>query len=894
MVLLNIALALLNCLLALPSCFDPTGRCLNGGVCLRQITNEAHSTMCSCSAGYSGEKCEKIVDICEAFPHYCNAGTCVSVNGSAVCHCSVGYFGQNCEYSFDKCKLGNICRNGGTCIDDICLCMDGFSGELCERHVPERDDYLRTGCEEYPEFCSLRFADETCNDECNNEKCFFDGFDCVVNAQKCRLSDYCALHYMDGKCDEECAVPECGYDGMDCDGNTFFRDLTESNTIGIIFDVSPTKVLDKIYSLLSKLAQKLHNPVHLALDNNNKTRIYEWSFENGIGKQIDLKKRWEMSRNTTGVLIYVDIDSTFCKERLHLNGSNFMPCFTDIFGATAYLYSALYDEDKNRISLDDVTVERLFVESSRSRSLPVIAIFFICFVLIGITLSCFYGIYGFCDVLKKRNLKKNRAPVWKVPSSLESNVTSWSTLSSVEDYCPDKNACRRNRLPSLSELFSNSFSWRQEQPGNVNNGNGDYYLGSDLLKAIKCNDIKGVSFLVLHGADVNCSDSDNNTALHHAVIVNNDQIIRLLLSTHRCNLRAVNILGQTPLILTVRFSHVSDLCARCILDFMYTEYYRQAESVNGTSTSQRIALIPQNGSSQSMLITPNNVCRFDPSLKPAGSVGCVSVQDILSEKNDPTLTDIFGRTALHYAALNRRIDLLPMLHAFGLKLDTEDSKGETPLYLAAREGHVDVVNLLLSFGANSRITDQLGRTPLDVAKERRHYLIVELLENVKVNNVDIPKTLKKKRIRKPSCSAKGKSKRKSQIPVSSSQETMSLISSNTAIASNVDYMEDIGDINDDMAISNSFLNSIESFVLTPPGQILAEAEKDFDLDVVNPDGQDYIDLSTISYLPSEFFPDDAFSMESFEVRIFWNELFVLICFLNFRAIIPQDIYLLKD
>lgn len=66
-----------------------------------------------------------------------------------------------------------------------------------------------------------------------------------------------------------------------------------------------------------------------------------------------------------------------------------------------------------------------------------------------------------------------------------------------------------------------------------------YHLGPDLLKAIKCNDIKSVSFLVRHGADVNCSDSDNNTALHHAVIVNNDQIIRLLLNTHRCN---VNIL----------------------------------------------------------------------------------------------------------------------------------------------------------------------------------------------------------------------------------------------------------------------------------------------------------------------------------------------------------------
>lgn len=60
---------------------------------------------------------------------------------------------------------------------------------------------------------------------------------------------------MDGKCDEKCAVAECGYDGMDCDRHMFFRDLTESNTIGIIFDGPPAKILDKIYPLLAKLAQ---------------------------------------------------------------------------------------------------------------------------------------------------------------------------------------------------------------------------------------------------------------------------------------------------------------------------------------------------------------------------------------------------------------------------------------------------------------------------------------------------------------------------------------------------------------------------------------------------------------------------------------------------------------
>ncbi|KAK6114519.1 hypothetical protein QQG55_56415 [Brugia pahangi] len=84
-------------------------------MCIKQITNKVHLTLCSCSVGYGGEKCE-ILYFGKVFLHYRNVSMCcinVSINGSAICHCSMGYFGHNCEYTFDK--------NGGTCIDAFVL-----------------------------------------------------------------------------------------------------------------------------------------------------------------------------------------------------------------------------------------------------------------------------------------------------------------------------------------------------------------------------------------------------------------------------------------------------------------------------------------------------------------------------------------------------------------------------------------------------------------------------------------------------------------------------------------------------------------------------------------------------------------------------------------------------
>ncbi|VDN83451.1 unnamed protein product [Brugia pahangi] len=123
-----------------------------------------------------------------------------------------------------------------------------FSGKICEKEMTIYEMYVRTS----GILCTAFFADGTCNEECNNENCFL-------------------------------IVSIVLYDGIDCSRNILLRNLTNSSTTGIVFKGPPLNVLDKTYSTSCKTCI-----VHLALDSNNKAWIYEWSFENGVGKEINL------------------------------------------------------------------------------------------------------------------------------------------------------------------------------------------------------------------------------------------------------------------------------------------------------------------------------------------------------------------------------------------------------------------------------------------------------------------------------------------------------------------------------------------------------------------------------------------------------------------------------
>jgi hypothetical protein len=95
--------------------------CVNSGSCV--------GGRCTCSARFTGERCETAVDECASSPCV-NGGSCVG----GRCTCSARFTGERCETAVDECA-SSPCVNGGVCLQELCVCSEFFTGERCESFV---------------------------------------------------------------------------------------------------------------------------------------------------------------------------------------------------------------------------------------------------------------------------------------------------------------------------------------------------------------------------------------------------------------------------------------------------------------------------------------------------------------------------------------------------------------------------------------------------------------------------------------------------------------------------------------------------------------------------------------------------------------------------------------
>uniref|UniRef100_A0A915KIS4 Notch n=1 Tax=Romanomermis culicivorax TaxID=13658 RepID=A0A915KIS4_ROMCU len=184
-----------------------------------------------------------------------------------------------------------------------------------------------------------------------------------------------------------------------------------------------------------------------------------------------------------------------------------------------------------------------------------------------------------------------------------------------------------------------------------------------LATAIKLCRLQVVKVILSNGGDPNIPDTSGNVGLHHAILMNNFEIVEYLIEYGRdLNLEARNNDGCTPLILAARQGN-----------------------------------------------------------------GSAIIQLLLSNKASVSAQDNEGNTALHFAASLDDIEAVKCLVNFGGNKDATNQDDQTPLFVAVREGRYNATLTLLHMGANKDMVDNWEHCPLQLAMQRGYKELVDLL-----------------------------------------------------------------------------------------------------------------------------------------------------------------------
>ncbi|XP_066545502.1 caskin-1 [Amia ocellicauda] len=263
-------------------------------------------------------------------------------------------------------------------------------------------------------------------------------------------------------------------------------------------------------------------------------------------------------------------------------------------------------------------------------------------------------------------------------------------------------------------------------------------MGKDqeLLQAVKTEDVVTVQKLLqrpkpgkakLLGSakrvNVNFQDTDGFSALHHAALNGNTELISLLLES-QATVDIKDQKGMRPLHYAAWQGKVEPM--KMLL--------KSGSSVNGQSDEGQIPLhlAAQHGHydvSEMLLQHQSNPCIVDNAGKTPLDLACefgrVGVVQLLLSSNmcaallEPKpgdSTDPNGTSPLHLAAKNGHIDIIRLLIQAGIDINRQTKAG-TALHEAALCGKTEVVRLLLDSGINAQVRNTYSQTALDIVNQ---------------------------------------------------------------------------------------------------------------------------------------------------------------------------------
>ena len=241
-----------------------------------------------------------------------------------------------------------------------------------------------------------------------------------------------------------------------------------------------------------------------------------------------------------------------------------------------------------------------------------------------------------------------------------------------------------------------------------------------------------VQAIIDHGADVNATNNENQTALQMACIYKHEGAINVLLNTN-ADLNITDTYGETCLHTAVR-QGCSIEVVQAIID--------HGADVNATNKNNKTALMKgcynKHEGAINVLLNASADLNItdgtygDTCLHKAVRQGCSTevVQAIIDHGADVNATNKNNKTALMKACYNKHEGAINVLLNASADLNIADMYGETCLHKAVRQGcSTEVVQAIIDHGADVNATNKENETPLTMACIGKHEGATNVLLN---------------------------------------------------------------------------------------------------------------------------------------------------------------------
>lgn len=189
-----------------------------------------------------------------------------------------------------------------------------------------------------------------------------------------------------------------------------------------------------------------------------------------------------------------------------------------------------------------------------------------------------------------------------------------------------------------------------------------------LIEAVKDFDKPTIEDLIKRGVNPSVRDSHGKTALHYSVVLGNEDIIQILLSSKKANINVKDINGET--MLNYSFRIISPYIANMLI-----EYGADLNSITYENETYLHCVSATDFLSIAKLLISKKRTEWSK----------------LNYINFPTKG---GYTALHFAAGNNEIDMVVFLVESGANINVRALSGEKPSDVAQNLGYLEIAKYL--------------------------------------------------------------------------------------------------------------------------------------------------------------------------------------------------------